>query len=190
MRDMLEDHRRNHDNPSSKRWKTQQRNWADTDEWQQDGQRWWGEDEGWDEYWEPGAPDHTARQATEATEGEVDDDTLAEIDDQVAQAEALVAEHQRTLTQAREAQSVARRDRGFGKVAAASSSSTVGPCFTRQGNHLLRDCPLKGKGTRERFFLPEHLLQKQEQGQGEGQEQGQAQVSTLHAVQRRHERPV
>ena len=126
--------------------------WAEsassTDQWWFEGQhawsQWpgsdWQDDGGWQsDSWNAWS-EVQAQQLADFPEHPEDekDLELSEALEAEKAAEALAVEARRTWSQAQQATANLRRDRGFGKSNA--SSSTRG-CFTCGGNHLQRDCP-------------------------------------------------
>ena len=120
------------------------------DDW--DGDDWWGHDamyhdDSWDDGWgyydwdeayytepqEPSQPDHLSVE---------DDVAIKEAQQAEKVAESLLADAQRTWSEAQRATQALRKDRGFGQhVGPQSHQVPRGPCFICWGPHQARDCP-------------------------------------------------
>ena len=120
------------------------------DEW--DGDDWWGHDamyhdDSWDDGW--GHYDWDEAYYTEPHEtsqadqpGAEDDVAIKEAQQAEKVAESLLADAQRTWTEAQRATQALRRDRGFGQhVGPQSHQVPRGPCFICHGPHHARECP-------------------------------------------------
>jgi len=117
-----------------------------------DGDDWWGHDamyhdDSWDDGWgyydwdeayytepqEPSQPDH------HSVENDV---AIKEAQQAEKVAESLLADAQRTWSEAQRATQALRKDRGFGQhVGPQSHQVPRGPCFICWGPHQARDCP-------------------------------------------------
>ncbi len=148
--------------------------------WSDDARR-WDEWSGWDDgnayqaeqsgtpWTSMASPDDGA---LAVAEGDPDPDLLEAIESEKA-AEALMVDARRTWSQAQQATSLLRKDRGFGKAGSASSSGNGNPrgCFIcGSPQHGYKDCPDRGfpsKG-RGKFMSPVELDAYLMSGKGKG----------------------